>query len=71
MTIPPIYPIQAYNSPGHGRHAYKPIIDWAQDLLDVCCEELESRHGDIVDAEKRLKVPTSHVLRSPSEEISL
>ena len=56
MTPPFLSPLQAYNSPGHGQHAYRPIIDWAQDLLESCCKELDARHGKLMDAEKRLKV---------------
>ncbi len=46
----------AYNSPGHGRHAYKPIIGWSQDLLECCCKELAARKAELSSAEKDLKV---------------
>lgn len=46
----------AYNSPGHGRHAHRPVIGWAQALLDMCIAELAARQSDLASFEQRLKV---------------
>uniref|UniRef100_A0A7R9Z2M6 Bromo domain-containing protein n=1 Tax=Chlamydomonas euryale TaxID=1486919 RepID=A0A7R9Z2M6_9CHLO len=46
----------AYNSPGHGRHAYRPIIDWSQDLLDTIVAELGARRAELGVAERALKM---------------
>ena len=48
--------LQAYNSPGHGKHAFRLIIDWAQELLETACDEISQRHCALTNAEKRLKV---------------
>uniref|UniRef100_A0A6T5TVW3 Bromo domain-containing protein n=1 Tax=Chlamydomonas chlamydogama TaxID=225041 RepID=A0A6T5TVW3_9CHLO len=45
----------AYNSAGHGRLAYRPVINWAQDLLDCCCQELESHHKELAALEAAAK----------------
>lgn len=44
----------AYNSTGHGRHAFEPLIKWAKELLETCDKDLEARQADLEIAERAL-----------------